>query len=322
VDEQPKRGYVDDAPAAPETLPDDAFEPPRTTRAEPVDVVELAEPRSIPVAKVVDPTAYDGVEPARERELAAVAAATAKKASVGLGALLIGIAASLLPETWRRRLGKHLPVVSGTFITGLAQLTAGAMLYAHGVMQTRLRSVLEIQAAGNIPSAFAGLDSYLTLLFSLYGLLCLYLFIEGLLRLLGAAVVGQPHCVLPLWVVQQLYEAARDRVVDARLGKRTVDVVTISPGDCDLRIESSRPRDWDSDTATIDASSTDCAVAPPGQSYGAFTTTLRTSCYPSATVRATMRRRHERIQQARRTYSTRPHHRHRRGHRRGDHRRK
>jgi len=196
----------------------------------------------LPIARAVVPGYFAGADPVEAP--ARADARRAKQAGASAAAVLLATVASLLPERWRDRAAETLPVVGGTMVSGFAQLLGGALLFIDGVLAMRAAA-----GASGLTTYASSLDAYLELLFSPYGALCVYLFAEGTLRFIGAAVLNEPHGTLPTWLIQQLVELARDRHADLKLGRRVADRVTVAPADCDLRIETCRPRTWDDDTA-------------------------------------------------------------------------
>ena len=112
--------------------------------------------------------------------------------SIFAGALLVSIAASVLPARWRRHLPAQLPWVAGTMISGWAEAFAAAALL-----------VARFQR-GTLPGGTGAAVTWVMYLLSPVGLLLLWHLAEGLARAASAMTTGEPLGTSVLWLAARL----------------------------------------------------------------------------------------------------------------------
>ena len=153
--------------------------------------------------------------------------------------LLLALPISLLPERWRERF-PALPLALATGLTG-----GGEMLSAILLARWRLLALASAVAAeGPLEQAATptGALLFLALLFSPWGLLALLLLVEGAVRLLSAAALGEPCGVAILHLVEGARTLGR-RLARRRPRPAPADLVA-GDGAEGVLICAARPYDW------------------------------------------------------------------------------
>ena len=126
--------------------------------------------------------------------------------------LTVGPLLSLLPERWRRRLPEGLELDWGRAATlsGLYQLIAAAVAFGYWYMlevPSRIGQILDATTDGRIPVGMTEhqVQGAALTFFYLNPLtwLLLYFFLEGALRLCGAAFTGNLLGTLPLYLTER-----------------------------------------------------------------------------------------------------------------------
>jgi len=173
---------------------------------------------------------------------------------------LAGIFLSLLPVRYRQwwEPASTVHFRGATVVSGLVQLLGSVALTIYtylNFIQERLGGMVdEALAKGGVdvvavPTVQFGMGYFALLEFALrpLTLLLFYLFLEGAVRLAGAAFIEQILPMLPLHVVAWTQERLEQRQAERALGPLMADTVTRGDGkDFNLRIASCRPKpNWD-----------------------------------------------------------------------------
>jgi hypothetical protein len=158
--------------------------------------------------------------------------------------LFTALLACLLPEDWRHRNRRE----NVRFVVGTTALTAAAQVF--GALWLGARCFLRYRAryadfgAPDLASGFlVGATVFIGFFFTFWGLFCLWLFSEGLVRAFSALVLSEPLASLPLWAADRAWRAIRKQQVERALPPELPDQVELD-GDR-LVIRASRRRDWD-----------------------------------------------------------------------------
>lgn len=159
-------------------------------------------------------------------------------------AVLVALPASLLPSQWRARY-RHLPLVAGTALSGVAEFLAGMLLFELGAFHSVAGSWPLLERFTFGPSrnvAASGVLGYLSFLFTVPGMLAISLVLEGALRAVSAVGAGEPVGGAAPWLCFQSRQAWR-RWRDRSAPSRPADRITAT--EQGFRVESASPKAWD-----------------------------------------------------------------------------
>lgn len=156
------------------------------------------------------------------------------------------LAASLLPESLRKRLGLETAGLAGaTLVTGALQIAGALVLLWLGYRGYHQRTMQAEGAAPGVSGAIVlGAASWIGfLLFSPTGWLGIYLFAEGVIRS-ASGVAGAACASLGPFVLERFWLADRARRAERALPPIVADEVR-ELGDGRLEIWTCRNRGWD-----------------------------------------------------------------------------
>jgi len=166
----------------------------------------------------------------------------------GLIRLCAAVVSSTLPARWRARVS-NLPLVSGTWLSGTAEVVVALLCAGRFFLAYRIAHGADPRAAAQLGNAegFAfGATLYLGFLFSVGGLVCAWLFLEGLLRVV-AGIMNEEVGTALLWLIAHASDAARSLLNQPPPPTPWIDDTLVHDGAA-RTITSCRRRDWDAST--------------------------------------------------------------------------
>ena len=174
--------------------------------------------------------------------------------------ILLSIFVSLLPRRYRGYwLGDgNVDVCKGAILSSVVEFVAPcAVLWARypGFFRQRMAEASAAAAASHpgdkVIEGFTqfayGQYAAIEYIFQPLTLVLLYFVIEGAVRIFSAVGSDVVLPTLPLQIVAWAHDYAAERYEETKMGKRVADVVTPGvAGKYDLKIESCRPKEWNS----------------------------------------------------------------------------
>jgi hypothetical protein len=165
---------------------------------------------------------------------------------VGIASLPIAIIFSVLPASWRMRLGiQEGSIAPGTLICGLLELLLGVIFGVVSFIGYRAQYIAQLSEPNTAGRMIFSVTMFIGFMFfSAKGWLAIYVTFEGILRA-AAGAAGQGCGIGPLWLVEKArastIEAKKRR--EAREGEDVRDEAREEEG-C-FEIWSARKKSWD-----------------------------------------------------------------------------
>lgn len=172
---------------------------------------------------------------------------------------LLGIFATLLPARYRGHFlsDGNLDLRHGAILSAVFQfVVCGAVLWIRypAFLRARVAEIAALTGAQHgdkLTAAFtdyaAGIFSVFQYIFNPLSLLLVYFMLEGGVRIFASVANDEVLPTLPLQLLAWAHDYAAYRYEERSLGELIADVVQPGePGQYDLKIESCRPKPWDS----------------------------------------------------------------------------
>jgi hypothetical protein len=185
------------------------------------------------------------------------------------GLLRLGVAllVSTLPARWRARYA-DLPLVTGTWLSGAAEIVGALLVAGRGFDAYRLAHAPDARAAahfGNAEGFAFGATLYFGFLVSFVGVACVWLFLEGLLRVVGGIMNEEVGTTLG-WLAARATALASAALRRAPPPTPWIDDTVTHEGET-RTIASCRRRAWDAAT-TIEIDGVFYGVAAADEQTG------------------------------------------------------
>ena len=170
---------------------------------------------------------------------------------------LLSVVFSVVPPRYRGRFlaDPDVNVQRGALFSGIVETVVCALLlwlryppYVQGRMAEASAAVAKAGGSDNISQGVAAFSTAGLSLFEYIvqpvSLLLLFFLVEGIARLTAAVVTGEVLPTLPLQIIAWAHRGGEAWKQERDLGPRIADAVSPGAADYDLRIESCRPKPW------------------------------------------------------------------------------
>ena len=170
---------------------------------------------------------------------------------------LLSVVFSVVPPRYRGRFlaDPDLNVQRGALVSGILETVGCALLlwlrYPPYLQRRMAEAAAAVAKAGGSDNISQGVAAYSTAGLSLFeyivqpvSLLLVFFLLEGMARLTAAVVTGEVLPTLPLQLIAWAHRGGKAWKQERDLGPRIADTVLPGAHDHDLRIESCRPKPW------------------------------------------------------------------------------